>query len=362
MFEKKSMEVKLSKLKNEMTQRNIKAIIISKPVNIRYLSGFSGSAGFILIDDHDHRFLITDFRYISQAKLEAPNFEILEYKNDINKKIKTLLNDLGITKTGFESHHLRYEQYLKLKEDLSGIELVPISNLIEGIRKIKTAEEISLIKEAVKIAENAFTHIVKIIKPGIRELDISAELEYFMKKYGSERPAFDTIVASGPRSAFPHGKATERKLENGDFVTIDFGSTVNGYRSDITRTVILGNPSQKQREVYETVLRAQRAALEQIKHGVKASDADLYAREVINTSGYGRFFGHGLGHGVGLDIHEEPGLSPKSKATLEDGMVVTVEPGIYISDWGGVRIEDLVVVRHDGVDNLVKLSKDLISI
>jgi len=248
-------------------------------------------------------------------------------------------------------------------QDKFNVELKSTTGLVKKIRMIKDEAEIDKIREAVRITDVAFNHIRDYIKVGSIERDIALELEFFMKKEGASKNAFDFIVASGKRSALPHGVASTKQLEEGDFLTMDFGTVYQGYHSDMTRTVVVGKqPDKKQEEIYQTVLKAQQKATEVVKAGVKGSEVDKVARDIITKAGYGDYFGHGLGHSLGLEIHENPRLSPRDDTKLESGMVVTVEPGIYLPDWSGVRIEDTVVVREDGCEVLTSSPKELLVI
>jgi Xaa-Pro aminopeptidase len=268
---------------------------------------------------------------------------------------------MNVTRLGFETDYVSFETYGLLSKALAGPELCPVK--LDFLRAQKSQAEIALIQEAVAIADTAFTQILDIVHIGMSERELSFELETRMRKLGSEKPAFDTIVASGKRSALPHGLASDKLLESGDFVTLDFGAVYQGYHSDMTRTLVMGSATEKQRQVYQTVLAAQLEGVQAVKAGRLCRDVDAAARDVIAAAGYNEFFGHGLGHCVGLMIHEEPRLSPANEAgRLAENMVVTVEPGIYIPEWGGVRIEDIVVVTAGGCDILTTSSKQLIEI
>ncbi len=350
---------KIYQLKDYMKKKGIDGVISYKPENRRYLSGFTGTSGYVLITNKGQYF-ITDFRYVQQASSQCKGFEIIKHTN--NKTIFDIINDYEIKKLGFEEDYITYSAYNEFKEKLSNTELIPLKGIIEDLRMIKTHEELEAIKKAANIADKAFEHILTKIKPGISEKEISLELEFFMKKKGAKGNSFEFIVASGKRSSLPHGVASDKIIEDGDFVTLDFGCIYNGYCSDMTRTVVVGNASPKQREIYDIVLKAQEEALKHIKAGATGIQVDKIARDIIDNEGYGEYFGHGLGHGVGLEVHEAPRLSPKGKDILRPNMVVTNEPGIYIPDFGGVRIEDLVVVKEDGPDILSKSPKHLIEL
>ena len=260
---------------------------------------------------------------------------------------------------GFESRAISHEQFLRYVEVLE-VELQRTTDLIEGLRVIKEQEEIEKIRKAVEITDAAFAHILDFIKPGVTEREIALELEFYQKRMGGEKNAFDFIVASGQRSALPHGVASEKVIEKGDFVTLDFGVFYQGYCSDLTRTVVVGEPDEKQREVYELVLKAQLAVIENVKAGMSCKEVDEIARGIIGDAGYRENFGHGLGHGIGLEIHEGPRVSFTSETILQTGMVMTNEPGIYIPGWGGVRIEDDLLITEEGCEVLNKAPKELI--
>ena len=343
-----------------MNKHGIEGMLITKPENRHYFSGFSGSAGTLLISDHESK-LLTDFRYIEQAAAQAKQCEILRYTASPYELLADTAVKLGLTRIGFESDFVTYDMYTKLTEGMSTIHLLPVQ--IDELRMMKDENEVAAIKKAVEIADSAFVHILSFIKPGISEQTVALELEYQMRKLGAEKPAFDTIVASGKRGALPHGIASEKIIELGDFVTMDFGAVYQGYHSDITRTICMGSPTDKQRQLYDIVLTAQLAGVEAVQPGKTGREVDAVARKIIVDAGFGDYFGHGLGHGLGLYIHEDPRLSPSTTQTvLMENMVVTVEPGIYLPEWGGIRIEDTVLVSTDGCQILTASSKHLIEI
>lgn len=343
-----------------MNDHGIEGMLITKPENRHYFSGFSGSAGTLLISDHESK-LLTDFRYIEQAAAQAKQCEILRYTASPYELLADTAVKLGLTRIGFESDFVTYDMYTKLTEGMSTIHLLPVQ--IDELRMMKDENEVAAIKKAVEIADSAFVHILSFIKPGISEQTVALELEYQMRKLGAEKPAFDTIVASGKRGALPHGIASKKIIELGDFVTMDFGAVYQGYHSDITRTICMGSPTDKQRELYDIVLTAQLAGVEAVQPGKTGREVDAVARKIIVDAGFGDYFGHGLGHGLGLYIHEDPRLSPSTTQTvLMENMVVTVEPGIYLPEWGGIRIEDTVLVSTDGCQILTASSKHLIEI
>ncbi|SJZ85908.1 M24 family metallopeptidase [Selenihalanaerobacter shriftii] len=356
------MEGRIKLVRNKLDELNLDGIMINNPQNRYYMTGFTGTAGTILITKKTAK-IITDFRYTEQAKEQAVDYEIVEHGNSKLETLSEELKDLEINRLGFEAAYETYKQYNKYQDKFGFLELVSTKGLVEELRKIKDASEIKEVKKAVKIADQAFDHILDYIEPGLTEREVSLELEYFMKKQGATDNAFDFIVASGKRGVLPHGVATDKELEAGDMLTLDLGCVYRGYNSDLTRTIIIGaEPTEKQEEVYQIVLKAQLAAIDAIKPGKTGAEVDKIAREIITKAGYGENFGHGLGHGVGLQVHEEPRLAKTGKTKLESGMIVTVEPGIYLPDWGGVRIEDIVEVTIDGCRILTEASKELIRV
>ncbi|KRG15639.1 M24 family metallopeptidase [Lederbergia galactosidilytica] len=349
---------KLDKIRSSFQEQGIDGILVTSPYNLRYMTNFTGSAGMALISG-ERAIFITDFRYTEQAKNQASEYEISIHSGSIIDEIATKVKELGITKLGFEQDYMSYSTWAQYNQVIS-VEFVPVSNLMEQMRLIKTNDEIAKIKEAADIADAAFKHILDFIKPGKTELDVSNELEFFMRKCGATSSSFDIIVASGKRSSMPHGVASDKQIEKGDFVTMDYGALHKGYVSDITRTVSVGEPSAKLKEIYDVTLEAQLRAMEQIKPGMTGIEADAIARDYIIEKGYGDYFGHSLGHGIGLEVHEGPGLSKRSKTKLQPGMVVTVEPGIYLPNIGGVRIEDDTLITAKGNETLTHSTKDLI--
>lgn len=347
------------KLQNFLMEKGLDAALITKPENRRYFSNFTGSAGSLLITK-ESKYFFADFRYTQQAENQCIGFEIIKIKdsNDIINKIL----ELGISKLAFEDDYMDYSTYASYQEKLNGTELVPLKGECTKIRAIKTEFEITQIAKAAKIADDAFSYMLTFIKTGMTELEVALELEFFMKKQGASALSFDSIIASGVRSSLPHGVASEKVIESGDFLTMDFGCVYNGYCSDMTRTIVIGKASDEQKKIYNIVLKAEEAALEVIKPGVFTKDVDKVARDIITEAGYGDKFGHGLGHGVGLEVHESPRVAGISEEILEENMVITDEPGIYIPGFGGVRIEDLLVVTKDGYRCLSNSSKKLIEI
>ena len=346
---------RLGKLRKELDKRGFGAALITKRENVRYMSGFTGTDTCLVITGNS-QVLITDSRYTEQARIQSPGWRIIESKSITPEIISQVLAEDGCNCLGFEGNDMVYKSFIELKQKLN-LEMVPMDAIVEKQRIIKDKSEIEMIRKAVEIADKAFEYILGVIKPGIIEREVSCELEYFMKKIGADREAFETIVASGSRSSMPHGVASDKRIMNGDVVTLDFGAVYNGYCSDITRTIFVGEPDEEMKKVYDIVLNAQLSALERVSEGMHGKEIDSIAREYIVKSGYGDFFGHGLGHGVGLEIHEEPRLSPRSDAIMENGMTVTVEPGIYLPGKAGVRIEDLVVINGSKPEILTASNK-----
>ncbi|AZB43544.1 aminopeptidase P family protein [Bacillus sp. FJAT-42376] len=349
----------LEKLRNSFHDLGIDGLIISSEFNRRYMTGFTGSAGLAIISESKAVF-ITDFRYVEQAGKQAQGYEIIQHTGSIIEEAAAQAKKMGIAKLGFEQDHMTFSSYEQYKKAMSGISLVPVSGAVEKLRLIKSPAEIKILKEAAQIADAAYSHILHFVRPGLKELDVSNELEFFMRKNGAASSSFDIIVASGYRSALPHGAASEKEIESGDFVTLDFGAYYKGYCSDITRTFAVGEPSDKLKEIYSVVLEAQMRGMNGIKAGITGKEADALTRDLITEKGYGDYFGHSTGHGLGLEVHEGPALSLRSDTVLEPGMVVTVEPGIYIAGLGGVRIEDDTVVTEAGNEALTSSPKELI--
>jgi len=347
--------------KIEKENKKIEGFLVTNLKNINYLTGFDGE-GFALITN-DRNYLLTDSRYTEQAQKESPDFNILT--DEPNKKnarilaLKKILAKNKIKKIAFESNNLSFADFKKYSDSLDSIKFLPTENIIEQIRIIKDKEEIIKMKKAAQITTESLKEVFEIIKPGVRELDIASELAYTMRKKGAQKESFDTIVVSGERSSLIHGKPSEKKIVEGELILIDMGANYQNYNSDITRTIIMGKENQKQKEMFSIVLEAQKAALEFLKPGVKCKEVESVARDIIVKKGYGKYFSHGLGHGVGLDIHEFPWVSFKDDTVLLPGMVVTIEPGIYIPEFGGVRIEDSVLITEKDYEILTWFPKML---
>lgn len=353
---------RLTQLKQKLEVHNIEAFITYKQENREYLTNFTGSSGYLVVSA-DQTVLFTDSRYMEQARMETKNIgiEVVEHETNYHKTLSEYLNKQNIKTIGFESSNVTVANY-ELWKNHWDIDVKPLPDLIAELRMIKDVQEIAILQQAVDLTDQAFSHLMGVIAPGMRESEIALILEIYLKKNGASGIAFNTIVASGKRSALPHGIASSKKIEPGDFVTIDFGARYKGYCSDMTRTFTVGKASQKQKEIYNTVLTAQQLVLDNIKAGMTGKQADDIARDYIYKRGYRGYFGHGLGHALGKEVHEAPRLNPISEVTLQPGMVVTVEPGIYIPDYGGVRIEDDIVIEENGCRILNKTPKDLLEI
>ena len=347
---------RLTRLRSLIRTRNIGALLVTKRENVRYLTGFTGSAGSVLVAS-GRPVLITDFRYRLQAQMEAPGARILIQTKDHFTAIREAAGLLGAERLWFDEASLTMDRVKALKK--LGLRLKAVQDPVAEIRRRKDAVELARIRTAIKRAEESFRELKPFIRPGITERELGLQLEMLMRKRGARRTAFDIIVASGKNGAMPHASVTDRRLRPGDLVTFDFGAEADGYYSDITRTVCVGRPAPRQRWVHDLVIRAQRDALSAIRPGVLCADVDRRARGVIEEAGQGKNFGHATGHGIGLMVHEAPSLSALSKERLEERVVCTVEPGVYLPGWGGVRIEDMVLVTEKGFEVLTSLSKEL---
>jgi Xaa-Pro aminopeptidase len=346
---------RVSRIRSGFPGFRIDAILFLDMRNIRYLTGFTGSDGALLMG-RDKQVLLVDGRYTNQAKKELKDVEIFEYREKIDG-IETVLTGSGLKAIGFESAAMNVHTYLKLKQKMKGMTLKPMSGEISAIRTIKDETEIIRMRKASEIIFQAMTSVRELIKPGVREKDIALELEFKMGRYGAEQNAFPTIVASGVNSSLPHAKPGSRRIERGDVVMIDCGAVFEGYHSDETWTFVIGNGEDRQKEVYAVVKEAHDRALEAVRPGVLCMEIDHVARSFIADNALGKYFPHGTGHGVGLDVHEAPRIAINSDHILETGMVVTIEPGVYIPNLWGIRIEDMVLVKEDGCEVLTRMPK-----
>lgn len=352
---------RIQTLQAALKRRKLDAILITQPHNRLFLSGYTASdhgisetSGVLLIPNRGTPFLLTDSRFVLQAEEEAAGYKVELYPKGLYVRLKQLLPELTIKRLGFESHYFLHASVVKMEKmtDTIGVELVPLTGLVEQMRAVKSEDEIRLIRESVLLNERVFQLVYNTIEPGMTELEIALALELTMRELGAEGPSFDTIVAFGTNAAKPHAVPTDRVLASGEIILIDMGLVRKGYCSDMTRTFVAGKPGPTYLERLRVVRKAQLAAIKTIRAGAICRDVDKAARTIITNAGYGSFFGHGLGHGVGLAVHEDPSLSPRCRKKLKAGMIVTIEPGIYLPEWGGIRLENMAVVREDGCEIL----------
>ncbi len=347
---------RIASIRQIMSESGLDSLLVTRREDVRYLSGFTGSSGSLLIAS-GRPCLITDFRYEIQARKETTGITVLIQKKDHFSAVREAGERMHVDTLWFDESALTVEGLKNLKK--KGLKLKGHADLVKTLRQQKNKQELANIRTAIRRAEEAFRELKTDIHPGVTERALGSKLEYLMRGKGAHRAAFDTIVASGVHGAMPHASVTNRRIQRGDLVTFDFGAEANGYFSDMTRTYCVGRPSSKQREIHELVLQAQSAAILSVSVGVSCKAVDAAAREVIKSAGHGKHFGHGTGHGIGLMVHEGPVVSPLSKATVEKNMVFSVEPGVYIPGWGGVRIEDLVRVTEKGAEVLTTLPREL---
>ncbi len=345
---------------HSLTEEGLDAYLISGAENRRYLSGFTGSAGCLLISPKV-AIIAVDFRYVEQAQLQAPQFDTLQIKGSMADWLPALASEYGIVKLGFEAQDISFATYRKLTEtihsDSSKLQLIPDEKLSNSLRAVKDEREVEILSRAAKLADDAIEYISSIIHPGMQEKEAAWEIEKFFREHGSESIPFDVIVGSGTNAAMPHARPTEKAIKEGEPIIIDIGARVDGYCSDLSRTLYLGVPDDRFNYIYGLVLRAQLTALNTIESGMSGKQADELARMVIEQDGYGEYFGHSLGHGVGLAGHEAPHLGATSTDILSNGMVFTVEPGIYLPQWGGVRIEDMAILKENRAELLTHAKK-----
>lgn len=355
------MSNRVAKLQQLLKQRNMEALLISYRPNSYYVSGFTGSSGVIIVTQTKN-IVVTDFRYVTQAREQSPDFILEEQEtSQIYEEVAKVCHRHKISSLFFESEHLTFSQYEILRSALKeSVSLKPAANIVELIRSQKEEKELTYIKESIRIAESSFQQLLTEIVPGMTEKQIALRLEWLMRERGASGVSFDMIVASGARSALPHGVASDKPIATGELVTFDFGCFYKGYASDITRTIAIGSCSLQQRQIYEIVHTANKKAIEGIVVGRKASNVDEIARDIITKAGYGNDFGHSTGHGIGLDIHEYPRVGNASEDTLLPGMVITIEPGIYLQNQFGVRIEDDILITENRYEVLTSLPKELI--
>jgi Xaa-Pro aminopeptidase len=349
---------RVDRLRSTLRGEALDALLVTDPANVTYLSGFRGDSSYLIVAQ-DHLWLITDSRYTEQAEAQAPQCELVARTDGIIQETAKLVEQARLKTVGFEEQRVTCATHRDLCEALDGLDPRPVRDAVETLRSVKSEDEIDTIRAAVQAADAAFHDTVENIQPGQTEREVASRLEFAMQQHGARKPSFDTIVAVRARASLPHAEVTDTVIGAGDPVLIDWGAVRDKYCSDATRVVFLSPPDGQWRKIYRIVRHAQQRALDAIRAGRPIAEVDAAAREHIAEAGYGDNFGHGLGHGVGLRVHEAPRLHAKSEEKLEAGMVVTVEPGIYIPDWGGVRIEDLVVVRDEGAEILTGVAKDL---
>lgn len=353
---------RLGRLRSALTNRKCDAALITSADNLRYLCGFTGSAGALLVDGRQALFA-TDSRYTLQAAGECPDTEVVPVDGVSPEEIGRVSERLSAARIALEADALSHSLFAEYRRKLPKRLLTAgLNSLVAPLRQIKDAGEIAVIEKACQLADRAFAHILPFIRPGMRETEVMLELEWFLRREGPADIAFPTIVASGIRSALPHGRASEKRLEKGDYVTLDFGARLNGYCSDITRTVVVGKATPEQRRVHQAVLDLLDWSVDQIRPGIKGADLDDRARKRLIGQGFDHAFSHGLGHGLGLAVHDGPLFGKRSKETLREGMVGTVEPGIYVPGWGGVRIEHDIVVTAEGARVLTHAPCSLIEL
>ncbi len=353
------MQKRIAALRQQLQARGLDALLISQPDNRRYMSGFNGSAGYLIITPTE-ALLLVDFRYVEQAGQQAPDYQVERIAKGIEEELPAYLPRLGGKRWAFESAHVTVSLFEKLRPvfEQAGIALQGVENLVEELRNVKDAAEQEKLRRAIRLTDEAFAHFLTWVRPGISERAAAWEIERYIREHGGEGLSFPTIIGSGPNGARPHHQAGERPLQAGEPIVIDMGAVVEGYHADMTRTIVLGEPDERFWTIYSLVRTAQERAEAGIRAGRPCAEIDALARDVIAQAGYGENFGHGLGHGVGLGTHEAIRLSSLSQDALPAGATVTVEPGIYLPGWGGVRLEDVVLVREDGAEILTGSSKE----
>lgn len=354
------MKNRILALQNIIKDKNLDGMIITSRPNTFYFSGFAGSASIIIITK-DEKIFATDFRYIETAAENCgKNYEVSMMTSSADAFLIDTIKKLNLKTVGFEESDVSYSRFNGWTDKLAEVKFSPLHSETTRLRMIKDSEEIKKLQTAVTLGDDAFSHVLKFIKPGVSENEIAAEIEYYMRRNGASSPSFETIVASGKRSSMPHAHATSKIIEYGDPITMDFGALVDGYCSDMTRTVFAGNPDQKIKDIYNIVLDAQQTSENGAHAGKSGKEIDGISRNIIYDAGYEGCYGHGLGHSVGIEVHEEPRFNTKEDRLMENGMIMTVEPGIYVENYGGVRIENMIVINDDKPIVLTKSTKELI--
>ncbi len=355
------MNERATRLAAQLPEKELDAMLISNPENRRYLSGFTGSAGYLLITP-ERSVLFTDSRYTEQAANQSPHFQVVQVKSGWDWLLDTL-KETGVKRIGFESENITVASYNRvvdaLKEDeaLSGASLLATAGITEELRILKDAEELVQLQKAIDASDQAMTAVCPTIAAGMTEREVAWRMEMAMREFGADNISFDTIVAAGPNGAMAHHHPSDKVIQAGEPIVIDMGAQIGGYCSDITRTVVVGEPDEMFHRIYSIVLGAQLAAIHTVRPGMTGEECDAISRDIIAEAGYGDNFGHSLGHGVGLAVHEKPWVSSRGKDALQAGMVFTVEPGIYLTGWGGVRIEDIVILGEEGATPLSQAGK-----
>ncbi|KPL04374.1 MAG: hypothetical protein AMK75_01190 [Planctomycetes bacterium SM23_65] len=349
---------RIRELRKTIEGEHVDGMLISSVANVTYLSGFTGDDSLALVTT-DRLQMITDFRYVEQIEQECPGWEVVRREKDLWETTAGAFAESGVKRLGFESAHLSHRNFSRLVTSVEGVELVPLEGKVEGLRQVKEEAEVNAIEAALRCQEAAFAEIKEWMRPGMTEREVARELDYRMRCHGAERFAFETIVACAERASLPHARTTQRVITQGDAVLIDWGARRFFYNSDLTRVLHFGTVTSEFQKIYDVVRQAQEAALAVIRPDVTFSEVDGSARRYIRDRGYGEQFGHSLGHGVGLEVHESPVVKEGNEERLQPGMVFTIEPGIYIPGWGGVRIEDMVLVTDRGVRILSACEKDL---
>ncbi len=344
---------RLDGIRRAVAEAGLDGLVVSSPADIFYLSGFRGSAGALLVT-RDRALLFSDFRYRLQAARQAPEWEFVEVPRRLFARLGETSAEAGLRLLGFNPAHLTCKRRDELAEAAPQVELRPCEGLVEELRAVKSPDEVEAIRAAAALSDRAMAALVEALRPGVSERDLALEAEFLMRRAGAEAVAFDLIIASGPNSALPHAQPGDRALASGDLVVMDIGARVRGYCSDMTRTYAVGKASPRAREIYRIVYQAQREAAAAVRPGAVCGELDRLARSVIENAGFAEYFGHGLGHGVGIEVHEAPRLGRNGERILTVGNVVTVEPGIYLPETGGVRLEDLLAVTEDGAETLTR--------
>ncbi|MDH6364420.1 Xaa-Pro aminopeptidase [Enterococcus sp. PF1-24] len=353
------LETRINNLRQLMRKEGVDGFLITSNYNLRYLTNFTGTAGLAVITGNN-AFFITDFRYTEQAAEQAQGYQIVKHSGSIYQEVANICEAEEVNLLAFEENHLSFAEYSIYQDFLEDTGLEPVAGMIESLREVKDANEIAITEKACEIADKGFAHVLDFIKPGMTEIEVANQLDFYMRSLGASGVSFDTIVASGLRSAMPHGVASQKVIEKGEIITLDFGCYYQGYVSDMTRTFAIGDPGEKLKEIYQIVLDAQLQVLEVAKPGVTGIELDAVARDLITAKGYGEAFGHSTGHGIGLEIHEGPNVSFRAEKAFVANNIITDEPGIYVPGVGGVRIEDDLLITETGNKVLTHSPKELI--